>query len=571
MSTKNHRLEVLNRTILIFAWGLFFSAIMFVNANCFIEKVTLSKWYAFIAGSMLLSIPVLINKRRAARMDKLSIYIILFISYLIIRGLISHAPTIKILILLSSLLFYFFVRFSDCNKRHVGIVIACMCLFQAIYGLMQFLELSSSHGIFKIVGSYDNPAGFAASLAAGFPICFSLCSSRNKVIRFMGIISCITITIGLFLSESRAGIITIFASTMVFGWFRYNAQILKYKRRVLFGGLTFILLLIPLLFFFKTDSALGRLLVWRNSVEMIKDAPIVGSGADSFLAKYMVYQNQYFDKHPESIFSQLADNVLHPFNEYLLLTIEYGLIGLLSFGIIIALVIKSGRKYMIEKLMLLSIATFACFSYPLRYAFVVAILVYCAANINYGKSFQLKCGYAAKAAMLSIFFLCAILLYRDITFEYDWGKVAKKNSYYAGEMPLNDYVLLHNSWNGNPMFFYNYGVLLHNMKLYDYSNEIMGKCALYFNDYDVQMVMAENHLMLNNYNEANAHFMHAHKMIPNRFIPLYRLMNLNDSIGEHNQARLLAKKIIEKPVKIHSPTISLIKLKARKRIENSQY
>ena len=43
----------------------------------------------------------------------------------------------------------------------------------------------------------------------------------------------------------------------------------------------------------------------------------------------MDYQAAYFEKHPNSRFALLADNVKHPFNEYLSITVQFGLIGLL--------------------------------------------------------------------------------------------------------------------------------------------------------------------------------------------------------------------------------------------------
>ena len=36
----------------------------------------------------------------------------------------------------------------------------------------------------------------------------------------------------------------------------------------------------------------------------------------------------HFSEHPDSPYVMLADNIAHPFNEYLLLTVNYGLVGL---------------------------------------------------------------------------------------------------------------------------------------------------------------------------------------------------------------------------------------------------
>ncbi|WP_321287534.1 O-antigen ligase family protein [uncultured Sunxiuqinia sp.] len=79
----------------------------------------------------------------------------------------------------------------------------------------------------------------------------------------------------------------------------------------------------------KKDSANGRLLIWQVSWEMIKDKPLLGHGYRAFQAKYMDHQAIYFKNYPNSRLSILADNVKHPFNEFLKVTVEFGLGGLL--------------------------------------------------------------------------------------------------------------------------------------------------------------------------------------------------------------------------------------------------
>ncbi len=57
---------------------------------------------------------------------------------------------------------------------------------------------------------------------------------------------------------------------------------------------------------------------------MIKDKPIVGHGIGAFEAHYMEYQASYFERHPDSKYTMLADNVKHPFNEFLLVGVQLG-------------------------------------------------------------------------------------------------------------------------------------------------------------------------------------------------------------------------------------------------------
>lgn len=64
---------------------------------------------------------------------------------------------------------------------------------------------------------------------------------------------------------------------------------------------------------------------------MIKDNPVTGYGSGGFLANYMNYQAEYFARDTDNKYAMLAGDVKHPFNEYILLVVNYGLIGFLLF------------------------------------------------------------------------------------------------------------------------------------------------------------------------------------------------------------------------------------------------
>lgn len=50
-----------------------------------------------------------------------------------------------------------------------GTIIVVSCFLQAMLGVVQFFGLFQASTAFKVTGSFDNPAGFAACLCAGFP------------------------------------------------------------------------------------------------------------------------------------------------------------------------------------------------------------------------------------------------------------------------------------------------------------------------------------------------------------------------------------------------------------------
>jgi hypothetical protein len=62
------------------------------------------------------------------------------------------------------------------------------------------------------------------------------------------------------------------------------------------------------------------------------------------------------------------------------------------------------------------------------------------------------------------------------------------------------------------------------------------------------------------YKEAEDCLLLASNMIPNRFIPLYRLAKLYELTKQTYKAKLIAKEILFKPIKIISPEITMIKV-----------
>ncbi|GHT80081.1 hypothetical protein AGMMS50262_24160 [Bacteroidia bacterium] len=84
------------------------------------------------------------------------------------------------------------------------------------------------------------------------------------------------------------------------------------------------------IYYLKKDSADGRLLVWTVCLTMIKEKPLTGWGVNGFQKNYLLKQGEYFKNHPNSPWADLADDTTSPFNEFLKVGVEYGIIGYFS-------------------------------------------------------------------------------------------------------------------------------------------------------------------------------------------------------------------------------------------------
>ena len=455
------------------------------------------------------------------------------------------------------------------NQLLLSIIPIC-CFVQALYGIGQFIGWFQSPSGFHVTGSFDNPAGFAACLCAGAPLFWYFILNKNPFKKWPAIIALIIVGVAIVLSVSRAGIISFLLIPLLVG-LRY-LSLGKAKEILLLA--IFSLSMIAGLYFLKKDSANGRILIWQCSWEMIKDKPILGFGHGGFKANYMNYQADYFISHPDSPFSMLADNVNRPFNEYVLLLVNYGLLGLAVLLAFILFLWKVYRNHPNQSLLtsiacwsLSSIAVFAMFSYPLTYPFVwVTGLVAIFIIINPKLSCQRIKTFSKPIVFL---FILAVYYfsYTNMRAEIQWRNIARKSMLGQTEKMLSQYKSLYNQLCKNKLFLYNYAAELNVAGHYSKSLEIACECEKLWADYDLQMLMADNYFQKEEYEKAERYYKKASYMCPVKYTPLYRLYQLYGTTGDWENESIMANKILVKPIKIMSPAIQQMKKEIGRKID----
>ncbi len=456
-----------------------------------------------------------------------------------------------------------------------------ICFLQACYGILQFVGwFSSNHSQFAVTGSFDNPAGFATVLSVGFPVGVFLFTKSGQIGKYFAAVILIAIAMAVFLSGSRTGILAIIISSVVFflsGSNRINVfRQLSHYRLITALGIGCLAVSVFILYHQKKDSANGRLLIWRVSSEMIKDRPLLGHGYGAFKAKYMDYQAEYFKNNPGSDYALLADNVRHPFNEFIKVAVEFGIAGLLVVLFLILFVllkiIESGKEDRGLVLSgIVSFLVFACFSYPLQYVAVWLLLVFYITISFPRKEIKIEKTPISIIARSTIVIGCLASLfyvYQQMRAEIKWKEIAINSLRGRTEEMLPEYEKLYStSLKQNPFFLYNYGAELNVAGKFDKSLAVFDLCMRYFNDIDVQMLLANNCRGLGKHGDAERHLKTAAAMCPVRFMPLYELAKLYEATGRHEKAIALAKKILDKKVKVPSPTVNAVKNEMRQLIE----
>ena len=469
-------------------------------------------------------------------------------------------------------------------------------LVQAIYAIVLCLSQGG-----KASGSFDNEAGLAVCLAGVLPfvgICFSGRSpnpadSKNLfpraesgcppqtgkpnlrfpwLSRICSWATALTLSAAIALSGSRTGLL---ALTIV-GMAAPTLAIPGHRKAKCLIFPAVAVGLVVALYFVRPASADGRLLIWRCSWEMIKEKPSFGWGINGFRAHYMDFQADWLAGHPGSRFSQLAGDVTEAFNGLVGTGVRFGLAGvallLAAIGGLFCLW-RSRRQCPLCRmagLSLLAIGVCACFSYPFNYPFtwlVVLTDVGIIAGPTLKRAWRLL---PVKAAALAAALVLALAggglclhLSREVPAQIRWHRLEMDSPFPDAENAFGEYARLEKYLGKNPYFRYNYAAELFAAGRY---GESLGKallCRKLWAEYDLQLLIGQNHEQLGHLAEAEKAYRQAADMCPCRFYPLYLLALLYENNGRHEEALRMADIILQKPVKVPSAAVNIILARMR--------
>ena len=216
----------------------------------------------------------------------------------------------------------------------------------------------------EIIGTFGYSSFFGCYLAINVPITFGffwpLWESRktgNQLsdirCRFCGALSFMAFLIILgvvILTKSRSAFIGvgIVLPIMYLRFTNYNLRFLKSKVR-LFSAICILVALAlfcgKFLYKLKPMSAVGRTLIWRVSSKIFFKNPVSGVGFGNFANQYNLYQADFFAFEKGTVINKMtAGQIRHAYNWYLETAAEFGIFGLVVFGIFWWLVLKEVYK-----------------------------------------------------------------------------------------------------------------------------------------------------------------------------------------------------------------------------------
>jgi len=371
----------------------------------------------------------------------------------------------------------------------------------------------------------------------------------------------------LLLSDSRGGW---FACSATLTYIIYRNAGIKKKKKWIALTTSLLFLFLLALFFYKTDSSLGRKHIYSISINMFRDNWATGIGPGKFKTLFNEYQADYFSQNDiDSKRALLADNTFYAFNDYLQLGIETGLPGLVLLALILSFLVRRTRllqnEYKNNRIIIaaasgmICIATASLFSYPMQvWQIQLPALVFTGIIIFFPFEND-KLSFISKTVIASVrglylviagfFVFTTVLVVKRKIMEKDTFKLAmagykskaieryrKLSNYY----PVNG----HNSFLLAQQLYYSNRL--------DDALPILLEARKNYVDNEVYRLKGQIENESGKYKEAEKSYLRTIYMVPNRMASRFDLMKFYLERFDTTKAIHWCKSILTMPVKVPS-------------------
>ena len=453
-----------------------------------------------------------------------------------------------------------------------GVAVLVHCVLQ----LSGFLKHTNGGGagVYAAVADFDNPAGVAAALTVCLPFMTVKAAGSKHPILFTWVLMTVfllSVTL-MVLIGSRAGLISI--GTVLFLYLTEGINNRKAKRLLLIAAVIIVATVAVVLTVHKRASSTGRMLILNVCWDMIKESPLLGHGMHGFRSQYMNFQALYLDSCRSEVMGMLADNVTHPLNEYVLLAVNFGIIGVTVIIGIAVIIVRYCLKHpsrdgFIGLSVMAGIAVLALFSYPFRYP-LTSVALACALLLvfreplgrltdRYGK---VVCSVSAVMSTVGL-----ALFLPWAASQHRWGKVLLSAGFDNNPKGLIEvYESLYKRLGKDPYFLYSYAYVLSEAgdtaKAVETAYRSYGLMA----NYDTALFLADQESLRGRKEDAERLYRLAASMCPVRFAPLYGLFCLYEEQGRFDEMKSMGQAILRKRIKVQSAQVSRIRLAVRQRM-----
>lgn len=536
--------------ILYFAFSLFFNN----NGNLIVGQKHMMYVVLLSLGAIIVTSLWKLTVKESISISIIDVTVSIYFLYIILNSYLHDASFLQqsrtpgiVIFIISYLLF----RGANDVRSNINIFFQCyFCcsIILLVYGYLQLFHIvDSNHEFFPISGSFHNPAPYACQLAITAIVTvfnlFNKYENRRSLRRYD-----VQLLAGLFVLDvilliiiaSRAAIIAAVAGMCIFVFM---------KMRKSHAIILFLLIIVSLflLYFIREDSANSRVFIWKICMHLFSENPLFGIGYNKFVVGYNMEQAEYFSSGLATRYEAfISDTAYHPFNEFLLILIEEGIIGLLIFCTIIYLSFRVKPKDYIDQLVkavLIALLTFGLFSYPLNYACFNILLFVCVAYWASLSSMGIKISGIYRITQTLV--LLGSLM--TIRYAYPW---AQKVYRWNNAKQLSEYDQLYSMCKYNGFFLVNYGIVLYENDNYEKSAVILNDAKSYFVNGETLIYSGDAYKKSGCFRESESAYILSSYMTPNRLKPKYKLAELYLEEGDSLHAIQYAEEVLKMPLKV---------------------
>ncbi len=285
----------------------------------------------------LIAITHAIAKRKNIAMNYFSIYLLCWITFVVVHGLLSPVMeeyrTLYLCITLFSVLPFAYLRsIGMLTRRSIenGLLLVTMMHILCIMGQYMGL-LSSYNAYFSVVGFNENPTVTAIYIVGTMPLLAGrLRERRYKKSYFILLLLCLLSLVCLKCRTAYIGLcVEIFIGITFYVRKNKDSVLIAHKWAFLLLSLVIVAVGAMKLYKLKQDSADSRLLIWKLSTKMIVEKP-QGYGYGLYERNYNLRQSDYFRGGVSSETERrTASFTAMAYNDYLEHGVEGGIIGML--------------------------------------------------------------------------------------------------------------------------------------------------------------------------------------------------------------------------------------------------
>ncbi|MBB6107673.1 tetratricopeptide (TPR) repeat protein [Mucilaginibacter lappiensis] len=539
--------------------------------------------YYYFIGATFLSLCFLLTTIRNSefRFNVIDVLLLFFLVYVFNYELLSHATlsfylSDEFISVIAALCIY--ISFKQANKMLPGClpyIIALTAIMELLWGMIQLSLMVLDHKFISgnITGSLGNSGVYAIYLACCLP-CINHVFYLNKSTSYHKWIAngiTTTVLILVLIDRSRTGLLLVIMTL----WFMHKLTLVTIwdrsaKSKLFTKAFLYILVagIITTLLCYKYPSFIGRLFIWKICFNMFLEKPFWGWGMSGLERNYLYHQAHYFKTHLISgqPYKYVAGQVINGISEYVMILVQFGLIGL-SLFIYLAYrgyrtFVKETQLITWEALTLVLILLGSLFYYSLHVTSMLVLAMASLAGLALPLSFRINnraFRYVAICVIICVFtvFLSYILSQYKAT--KIWRGASKmdqnqKNTSFDVK-PLSD---IHPELRHRSNFLYNYGAILFSVGNYNESVFILNECKFLHPSEEVLLYLGKAYEMRGDNNKAEACYIEASFMVPSKFYPKYLLVELYIKMGMIRRAVNLARMVLQMPIKVPSAETTVI-------------